>query len=66
MPPGDADDRWAGRSTNARASTTVNDVAMERPLSWFRSFVIATVPFNYQVAADARSTRASCSSPGSS
>ncbi|RZV34420.1 MAG: polyhydroxyalkanoate depolymerase [Sphingomonadaceae bacterium] len=27
--------------------TTVNDLAMERPISWFRQNVIATVPMNY-------------------
>ena len=27
--------------------TSVNDIAMERPLAWFRSNVIATVPMNY-------------------
>ncbi|HTM96820.1 MAG TPA: polyhydroxyalkanoate depolymerase [Croceibacterium sp.] len=27
--------------------TSVNDVAMDRPLSWFENNVIATVPFNY-------------------
>ncbi|MCP9221987.1 polyhydroxyalkanoate depolymerase [Erythrobacter sp. LQ02-29] len=27
--------------------TTVNDLAMDRPLSWFRRTVIATVPSNY-------------------
>lgn len=27
--------------------TTVNDLAMERPLSWFEQTVIATVPFSY-------------------
>ncbi len=37
-----------GGPVDTRASpTTVNDVAMERPLSWFRNNVIATVPFNY-------------------
>lgn len=37
-----------GGPIDTRASpTTVNDVAMERPLSWFRNNVIATVPFNY-------------------
>ena len=30
-----------------KAPTTVNDLAMERPLSWFRQTVIATVPFSY-------------------
>lgn len=37
-----------GGPVDTRASpTSVNDVAMERPLSWFRNNVIATVPFNY-------------------
>jgi len=37
-----------GGPIDTRASpTTVNDVAMERPLSWFEHNVIATVPFNY-------------------
>ncbi len=27
--------------------TTVNDLAMERPIAWFRQTVIATVPLNY-------------------
>jgi len=37
-----------GGPIDTRASpTTVNDVAMERPLSWFRNNVIATVPLNY-------------------
>lgn len=30
-----------------KSPTTVNDLAMERPLSWFRRTVIATVPFSY-------------------
>ncbi|MFT3967211.1 MAG: polyhydroxyalkanoate depolymerase [Sphingobium sp.] len=30
-----------------RAPTVVNTLAVERPLSWFRQNVIATVPFNY-------------------
>ncbi|MET0239579.1 MAG: polyhydroxyalkanoate depolymerase [Sphingobium sp.] len=30
-----------------QAPTAVNDLAMERPLSWFEQNVIATVPFNY-------------------
>jgi len=30
-----------------KAPTTVNDLAMERPLSWFQQTVIATVPFKY-------------------
>ncbi len=29
------------------APTVVNQLAMERPLSWFRQNVVATVPFNY-------------------
>jgi len=37
-----------GGPIDTRASpTSVNDVAMERPLSWFRNHVIATVPMNY-------------------
>ena len=28
--------------------TTVNDLAMERPISWFRQTVIATVPFGHR------------------
>ena len=30
-----------------KSPTTVNDLAMERPLSWFRQNVIATVPMTY-------------------
>lgn len=30
-----------------KSPTTVNDLAMERPLAWFRQTVIATVPFSY-------------------
>lgn len=30
--------------------TTVNDLAMERPISWFRETVIATVPMNHRGA----------------
>lgn len=30
-----------------KAPTTVNDLAMERPLAWFKQTVIATVPFSY-------------------
>jgi poly(3-hydroxybutyrate) depolymerase len=30
-----------------KSPTTVNDLAMERPLSWFQQTVIATVPFSY-------------------
>lgn len=30
-----------------RAPTVVNTLAVERPLSWFRQNVVATVPFNY-------------------
>ncbi len=30
--------------------TTVNDLAMERPISWFRQTVIATVPFSHRGA----------------
>jgi poly(3-hydroxybutyrate) depolymerase len=37
-----------GGPIDTRASpTTVDDVAMERPLSWFKRSVIATVPLNY-------------------
>jgi poly(3-hydroxybutyrate) depolymerase len=37
-----------GGPVDTRASpTSVNDVAVARPLSWFRNNVIATVPFNY-------------------
>lgn len=37
-----------GGPIDTRASpTSVNDVAMERPLSWFRDNVIATVPLAY-------------------
>jgi poly(3-hydroxybutyrate) depolymerase len=37
-----------GGPIDTRASpTSVNDVAMARPLSWFASNVIATVPYNY-------------------
>ena len=37
-----------GGPVDTRASpTSVNDVAMEKPLGWFRNNVIATVPFNY-------------------
>jgi poly(3-hydroxybutyrate) depolymerase len=37
-----------GGPIDTRASpTTVDDVAMERPLSWFRRSVIATVPLTY-------------------
>ena len=37
-----------GGPVDTRASpTSVNDVAVERPLSWFQNNVIATVPFNY-------------------
>lgn len=37
-----------GGPIDTRASpTSVNDLAMERPLSWFRNNVIASVPFNY-------------------
>ena len=37
-----------GGPIDTRASpTSVNDVAMDRPLSWFRSNVIATVPMPY-------------------
>lgn len=36
-----------GGPIDTRASpTSVNDVAMNRPLSWFKNNVIATVPFN--------------------
>ena len=37
-----------GGPIDTRASPTgVNDLAMEKPLSWFRNNVIATVPLNY-------------------
>ncbi|AKH43134.1 poly(3-hydroxybutyrate) depolymerase [Altererythrobacter atlanticus] len=37
-----------GGPIDTRASpTSVNDVAMDRPLSWFRNHVIASVPMNY-------------------
>jgi poly(3-hydroxybutyrate) depolymerase len=37
-----------GGPIDTRASpTSVNDVAMDRPLSWFKANVIATVPMNY-------------------
>ena len=37
-----------GGPIDTRASPTgVNDVAMEKPLAWFRNNVIATVPFNH-------------------
>src|SRR5690606_35593900 len=37
-----------GGPVDTRASpTSVNDVAMDRPLSWFRNNVSATVPVNY-------------------
>jgi poly(3-hydroxybutyrate) depolymerase len=37
-----------GGPVDTRASpTSVNDVAVARPLSWFENNVIATVPFNY-------------------
>jgi poly(3-hydroxybutyrate) depolymerase len=37
-----------GGPVDTRASpTSVNDVAMEKPLSWFRNHVIATVPLNH-------------------
>ena len=37
-----------GGPIDTRASPTgVNDVAMEKPLGWFRNNVIAEVPFNY-------------------
>ena len=37
-----------GGPVDTRASpTSVNDVAMERPLSWFKNNVIATVPLRY-------------------
>ena len=45
-PPADADDD--GRADrHALAPTTVNDMAMERPIAWFRQNVIATVPMQY-------------------
>jgi poly(3-hydroxybutyrate) depolymerase len=37
-----------GGPVDTRASPTgVDDIAMERPLAWFRDHVIATVPLNY-------------------
>jgi poly(3-hydroxybutyrate) depolymerase len=37
-----------GGPVDTRASpTSVNDIAMARPLGWFKSHVIATVPLNY-------------------
>lgn len=33
-----------------KSPTTVNDLAMERPISWFRESVIATVPMNHRGA----------------
>jgi poly(3-hydroxybutyrate) depolymerase len=37
-----------GGPVDTRASpTSVNDIAMEKPLSWFRNNVIATVPLHY-------------------
>ena len=37
-----------GGPVDTRASPTgVNDIAMARPLSWFRNNVVATVPLNY-------------------
>ena len=37
-----------GGPVDTRASpTSVNDMAMERPLSWFENNVLATVPMNY-------------------
>ena len=33
-----------------RSPTTVNDLAMERPIEWFRQNVIATVPLQYRGA----------------
>ena len=37
-----------GGPIDTRASpTSVNDLAMDKPLSWFENNVIATVPFNY-------------------
>jgi len=33
-----------------RSPTTVNDLAMERPIEWFRHSVIATVPLKYRGA----------------
>ena len=52
---GEAEDEWRpktltmmGGPIDTRASPTgVNDLAMDKPLSWFRNNVIATVPFNY-------------------
>ena len=40
-----------GGPIDTRASpTSVNDLAMEKPLSWFENNVIATVPLNYKGA----------------
>ncbi|MXP26314.1 polyhydroxyalkanoate depolymerase [Altererythrobacter indicus] len=40
-----------GGPIDTRASpTSVNDLAMDRPLSWFRNNVIASVPFNHKGA----------------
>jgi len=33
-----------------KSPTTVNDLAMERPIAWFRQTVIATVPMSYRGA----------------
>ena len=33
-----------------KSPTTVNDLAMERPIEWFRQTVIATVPLNHEGA----------------
>ncbi len=33
-----------------KSPTTVNDLAMERPIAWFRETVIATVPMSYRGA----------------
>ena len=40
-----------GGPIDTRASpTSVNDLAMDKPLSWFRNNVIASVPFNHEGA----------------
>jgi poly(3-hydroxybutyrate) depolymerase len=47
-PLGPATLTMMGGPVDTRASpTSVNDIAMARPLSWFRSHVTATVPLNY-------------------
>ena len=48
-----------------RSPTAVNNLAMNKSYEWFESNVIYRVPPNYP-GAGRRSTRASCSTPGSS